>query len=224
MQESTAEGSDAPSESGEDASGQQRRIRWVGDGRDTYPHHLSLRAVSPSDGSCRGCTCSCSSVRWHPTPPLAHSDSRYRRTKRGRYLPIRCRCDRTCGGSRGHYRGRLRCQEGTRCRGCGCSRGLLQASSCRGRSSLSGCNPHLFHERSIRCTGPRYGCRLPSDTHDRTMTNNTHAPFQASVGFILRGGVPSVIHWAFPCFCIHFTVDSSIDDLLAMISSIIPFI
>lgn len=186
MQESTAEGSDAPGEPGEDASGQQRRIRWVGDGRDTHPHHLSLRAVSPADGRCRRRTCSCGSIRRDPPPPLAHSDSRYRRTKRGRYLPVRYRRDRTCGGRGGDHRGCLRCQEGPRSCGRGRGRGLVQASPGRGSGSVSGRHSHLLDERPVGDTGPRHGRRLPSDTHDRTMTDDTHAPYQASIGW--RGG------------------------------------
>jgi len=189
MQEGTAKGSDASSESGEDASGQQRRIRWVGDGRDTHPHHLSLRAVSLADGGRCRCTCSRGSHRRRraSSPSLAGSDSRYRSSECGRYLPVRGRCSRP-DSRRGRYHrgGGLWREASDRGGGRGRGRGLLPATSGRGR--VPRCCPHLFHERSPRCSGPRHGRRLPSNTYDRPMTNDTHTPFATAI-IVARPGV-----------------------------------
>lgn len=180
MQEGTAKGSDAPSESGEDASGQQRRIRWVGDGRDTHPHHLSLRAVSLADGGRCRCTCSRGSHRRASSPSLAGSDSRYRRSECGRYLPVRGRCSRADSRRGRYHRGSgLRCEARDRGSGRGRGRGVLPATSGRGRVPRR--RAHLLHERSARCPGPRHGHRLPPNTHDRPVTNDTHTPFATAV-------------------------------------------
>lgn len=190
VQEGTAEGSDAPSKSGQDASGQQRRIRWVGDGRDTHPRHLSLRAVSLADGGRRRCTRGRGGHRWTPAPPLAGSDSRYRCTERGRQLPICGRCGRRTYGCRGsHHRGGgIRREAGDR----GCSRGrgggLLPSAS--GRGGIPRRRAHLLHERSTWRSGPRHGRRLPPDTNHRSMTYDTHAPLATAINrrVIFSGG------------------------------------